>query len=83
MWYPDAESKFEAWPVTARGRARTHPRVFEGPDLLSPVVDALSSHQKNGHYKVISNTKSKVNSLANRRLYEVTMSTTANLIAHS
>jgi hypothetical protein len=33
--------KYEGCPVSARGHVRTRPRAFEGPDLLSPAVDAL------------------------------------------
>ncbi|OLM08714.1 hypothetical protein Ae707Ps1_6287c [Pseudonocardia sp. Ae707_Ps1] len=37
MW----RGKFETCPVSARGRARTRLRAFEGSDLLYVAVDAL------------------------------------------
>ena len=37
MW----KTKYKACPVNARRHARARPRVFEGPDLQCPVVDAL------------------------------------------
>ena len=34
--------KYEECPVSARGRVWARPRAFEGPDLPSPVIDALN-----------------------------------------
>ena len=36
------KGNYKACPVSARERARTRLRAFEGPDLPSPVVDALT-----------------------------------------
>src|SRR4051812_13400429 len=43
MWVSGAT--FEGCPVSARGRARSRPRTFKGPDLPSPAVDALRSRR--------------------------------------